>query len=255
MPGLDPSYLEPILGVVFDLDGTLILSDHDFRKMRAAVVVAAEQHGVPRGTLAPGESVHATMETARNAFSMLRLPESDLLKFEADANRMIDAIELRALPTVRARPGAEALLAELTRRSYRLGLLTRSSEEFCRAALRATNLAGYFPTLRTRSSTGPSKPSPEALHLLLAEMEVPAHRALLVGDHLLDAQTASGAGVRFYGVLAEPPVPPWAPTLERLQAAGAKAVARDLAELARQLGLPPLPPARPAASERSATAA
>ncbi len=29
-----PRYVEPLLGLVFDLDGTLVLSRHDFGRMR-----------------------------------------------------------------------------------------------------------------------------------------------------------------------------------------------------------------------------
>jgi len=249
--GLDPPYVEPILGIVFDLDGTLVLSRHDFPRMRAAVVMAAEHHGLPKGTMRPGDSVAATMAAARDALAALQAPEGAVLKFEAEANRLIDAVEMEALPSVVARPGAPALLAELQRRSYRLAVLTRSSEAFARAALHQAALDPYFPYLRSRSAPGPSKPSPEALEILLKEMGVPPARALLVGDHPHDAETAVGARVRFYAVLAEPPAPPDAPSLDRFRRAGASAVAPDLFELARQLGLPMLPgagdPTRPGA--------
>lgn len=241
MPGLDPPYLEPLLGIVFDLDGTLVTSRHDFARMRRAVVEAAESFGVPSGVIGPGETVHATMTSAHNALLALRASEGTLYKFEAEANHRIDAIEMEALPTVAARPGAAALLEELRRRDFRLGLLTRSSEAFCRAALDRTGLTAFFPVLRTRSAPGPAKPSPEALQILLREMGVPPHRAVVVGDHPMDGETARGARVRFYGLLPEPPLAAGAMTLDRLKTAGATAVARNLAELARQLGLPPLP--------------
>ncbi len=244
MAGLDPPYLEPILGIVFDLDGTIILSRHDFPKMRAAVVAAAEENGLAPGSLAPGPTVAATMDEAAQRLRALRLPDATLYRFEAEAHRRIDEIELEALPSVGARPGAAQLLGELTRRQYRLGLLTRASDRFCREALAKTGLAPYFPFLRTRSARGPAKPNSDALLLLLKEMEVPVDRAILVGDHPMDGETAVGARVRFYGILAEPPAPPEAPTLDRLRASGAHAVARDLGDLARQLGLPPLAGAR-----------
>jgi phosphoglycolate phosphatase len=182
--------------------------------------------------------VHETLERAREAFQTLRFPQGTIYKFEADANHRIDAVEHEALATVVVRPGAGPLLKELEDRGYRLGVLTRSSEQFCRGALATAGLTDFFPFLRTRSAPGPAKPSPEALLILLREMGVPPHRAVVVGDHPMDGETARAAGVRFYALLAEPPVPVGSPTLERLRAAGASAVAQNLGQLARQLGLP-----------------
>ncbi len=246
MAGVDPPYVEPIQAIVFDLDGTLITSRHDFPKMRRAIVQMAELHGVPPGVLHPGETVPATMEAARSALTARSVSEGTLYRFEADVNRRIDEIEMEALPSVAARPGAVALLTALSARSYRLGLLTRSCEEFTRRALVAAGLDPFFAFLRSRSAPGPSKPSPEALEILLQEMGIPPHEAILVGDHPMDGQTARGARVRFYGVLEDPGAQPIERNLERLKAAGAVAVAQDLPELARQLGLPKLAKVAPA---------
>jgi phosphoglycolate phosphatase-like HAD superfamily hydrolase len=140
------------------------------------------------------------------------------------------------LPRTVPRAGAAPLLKSLSARGFRLGLLTRSSETFARQALLRTGLDSYFAYLRSRSAPGPAKPSPEALLLLLKEMEVPLDRALFVGDHLIDAECATRARVRFYAVLPDPSEPT-APTMteDRFLAAGASAIAKDLPELLRHL--------------------
>lgn len=230
-----PRFLEPLLGVVFDLDGTLVLSGHDFPKMRREVVRVAERHGVVPGHLSPAEPVPRLMEAAIAELEAANVPEGARFRFEAEVNARIDAIELEALPRTVARRGAKALLASLTQRGFRLAVLTRSSRQFCYAALERTELLPYFPFLRTRSSPGPVKPSPEALLALLGEMGVPRERALYVGDHLLDAECATRARVRFYGVLDDAPGPE-SLTAERFRAVGASAIAKDLDELGRHLG-------------------
>ncbi|HEV2429169.1 MAG TPA: HAD hydrolase-like protein, partial [Thermoplasmata archaeon] len=94
---------------------------------------------------------------------------------------------------------------------------------------------GFFANLRTRSSPGPAKPSPEALLALLREMAVSIDRAVFVGDHPLDAECATRARVRFLGIL---PSSGTDPSLEeRLRKAGALAVAPDLPAVGRLLGL------------------
>ena len=238
MPARDvqPHFLEPLLGVVFDLDGTLVLSHHDFGRMRSEVIRLAEHYGVTPGHLSVEEPIHRIVEAAREELRTTGAPDGSVYRFEAEYPQRIDAIELEALPRTVARGGAVELLHTLDARGFRLGLLTRSSESFAREALRRTGLDPYFPYLRSRSTPGPAKPSPEALLLLLHEMGVPVDRALFVGDHLIDAETATRARVRFYAVLPDPSEAARAGmTEDRFLAAGASAIAHDLAELRQQL--------------------
>jgi HAD superfamily hydrolase (TIGR01549 family) len=243
----EPHFVEPLLGIVFDLDGTLVLSHHDFGRMRAEVIKIAEKYGVVPGHLSVQEPIHRIVETARQELTSSGLPEGNLYRFEAEYPKAIDAIEVEALPRTVARPGAAEILKTLADRGYRLGILTRSSEFFARAALKQTGLDSYFPYLRTRSAPGPAKPSPEALALLLKEMEIPGERSLYVGDHILDAECATRARVRFYGVLPDvSDQTSESVTVDRFLAAGASAVAKDLAELGRHLGVLAGPRAAPA---------
>jgi phosphoglycolate phosphatase len=237
--GPEPRFLEPLLGVVFDLDGTLVLSHHDFGRIRSAVVRAAERHGVMPGKLSVQEPVHRIVEQAREEMRAQNLPDSQFFRFEAEYAHAVDAIELEALPRTVARPGAAELLTGLQARGFRLAVLTRSSEHFARAALERTGLARYFSYLRSRSSPGPAKPSADSLLLVLREIGVPLDRALYVGDHLIDAETATRARVRFYAVLPDASEPTATTmTTDRFLAAGASAIAHDLIELARHLGVP-----------------
>ena len=233
-----PHFLEPLLGVVFDLDGTLVLSHHDFGRMRAEVIRLAEHYGVAPGHLSVQEPIHRIVEAAREELRTSGAPDGSIYRFEAEYHQRIDAIELEALPRTVARSGAVALLQALGSRGFRLGLLTRSSETFARQALRRTGLEPYFAYLRSRSTPGPAKPSPESLLLLLHEMGVPVDRALFVGDHLIDAETATRARVRFYALLPDPSEPTAASmTEDRFLAAGASVIAHDLSELKRQLDI------------------
>jgi phosphoglycolate phosphatase-like HAD superfamily hydrolase len=233
-------FLGPLLGIVFDLDGTLVESTHDFAKMRREVIRIAEAHGVMPGQLTIREPIPKLMESAISELSLGGVSEGDQFRFESEVNDAIDRIELEALPRTKALPGAAALLRALTDRGYRLAILTRSSEVFCRAALQRTGLQEFFPNLRTRSSPGPAKPSPEALLLLLKEMGVPVDRAVFIGDHPFDGMCATRAHVRFLGI--DSPGPTATDLEDRLKKAGALAVAPNLAGIGSILGLRALRP-------------
>lgn len=238
----EPHFLEPLLGIVFDLDGTLVLSHHDFGRMRSEVIHLAERSGVPPGRLSVDEPIHRIVEATREELRTHGAPDGVFYRFEVEYQRRIDGIELEALPRTVAREGAVALVRTLSERGFRLGLLTRSSETFARQALVRTGLDPFFGYLRSRSAPGPAKPSPEALLLLLKEMGVPLDRALFVGDHLIDAECATRARVRFYAVLPDPSEPnATAMTRDRLLAAGASAIAADLHDLARELNVASAP--------------
>ncbi|MGD0718601.1 MAG: HAD family hydrolase [Thermoplasmata archaeon] len=239
----EPRFLEPVLGIVFDLDGTLVISRHDFGRMRHEVIRLAERYGVAPGRLSPEEPLHRTLDAAREELRASEASTPLLIRFDGEVHQLIDGIEMQALDRTTARAGASALLRGLQERSFRLGLLTRSSDAFARGALARTQLDRFFPFMRTRSAPGPAKPSPESLLHLLSEMGVPVERALYVGDHLIDAECATRAGVRFYAVLPDPSEPS-SMSVDRFLAAGASAIANDLPELARhlQIASPPQGP-------------
>lgn len=231
-----PRYLEPLLGIIFDLDGTLVDSSHDFPRMRAAAATIARKYGVRGEGLSTDQPIAKMMEASEHELLSARVPEGTVFRMQHEVHEMIDAIEMEALPRTVPRPGAQELLKDLSRRGFRLGVLTRSCEQFCRGALAQAGLSEYFAYLRSRSSPGPAKPSPDALLLLLEEMGVPRERALFVGDHPIDAECATRARVRFYGVLPDTPSE-GAMTVDRFRSIGAAAVATDLTDLARHLGV------------------
>jgi phosphoglycolate phosphatase len=242
-----PSFTEPALGIVFDLDGTLVDSQHDFPRLRKTVVRLAEKYGVPPGRLSITETVNRLLRDATAILHAQDVPEGQIFRFENEVNESIDSIEMEALPRTKAAPNAGPVLKSLTEQGFRLGLLTRSSDHFARSALLKTQLAPYFPFLRSRSSPGPVKPSPEALRLLLEVMGIPTDRAVLVGDQPLDMECAVAARVKFYGVML-PSNDPLYVELDRFRAGGATAVASDLTELASFFGVkvPPAPVAHAA---------
>jgi phosphoglycolate phosphatase len=237
MEPMDPRYHDPVLGVVFDLDGTLVLSDHPFDRMRHEIIRIAEANGVPPGRLSVTQTIPVIMQTAGQEIERAGLPSGRRFRFEAEATKKIDAIELEALPTTRARDGALDTMAALRSAGYRIGVLTRSSGAFAEAALVKCGFRPLVDWLRTRTDSGPAKPDPEALLLTLQALEVPPNRAVFVGDHLLDAECATRARVRFYALL--PPSPNALGTdVDRFKAAGATAIAANFDDLRRQLGLP-----------------
>jgi phosphoglycolate phosphatase-like HAD superfamily hydrolase len=242
---VSPFPREDLRGVVFDLDGTLILNRHDFPRMQNAIVELAGRAGAPREGLVVTEPIGTSQILARTREQLAQVGCSaeNLRTFERDVAIELGRIELEAVPRLALRPGAADLLTELTSRGLRLGLFTRGSGPFCDEVLRRLHLEGTFSGIRTRSAPGPAKPSPEALLQLLQSMHLAPREALYIGDQPEDARCAARAKVAFWAVLPDPSAPSDL-TREQFLALGASEVAENLEGIRTLFG----PPANPSSS-------
>ncbi len=95
----------------------------------------------------------------------------------------------------RAVEGATAVLGELSRRGYRLGVLSNFDGRL-RGILAALGLAGYLARVETSLSLGLAKPDPRAFVCALDGLGVPPGAAAYVGDSpVTDATGAARAGL------------------------------------------------------------
>jgi phosphoglycolate phosphatase len=221
------------MAVIFDLDGTLVESPLDFRAMHKAVVDIAERSGVPRGEFYGAKSVPQMTEIATKWLRSANVGEGHALRFEAEVNRSLDEIEMAALPHAKPAPGVKDVLTSLHQQGYRFGLLTRSCDTFARACLHKSELLPLFTKLRTRNDSGPAKPDPESLTVLLRDMNVVRDRTVFVGDRALDLECSTGAGVDFIGIVH--PNTEAKEREEELKNRGAFKIVHSFAELRKQL--------------------
>jgi phosphoglycolate phosphatase len=183
--------------VIFDVDGTLVDSQH---MICAAMDAAFSRHGLAcparaevlaivglsleraiarLGRDAPDFPTALLAEAYKAAFTELRLDGS------------------RQEPLF---PGAiEALDALARRDDVVLGLATGKSRRGVRAILDLHRLGGRFATIQT-ADTNPSKPDPGMVLAAMAESGVEAARTIVVGDTTYDVEMARGAGASALGV-------------------------------------------------------
>jgi len=95
--------------------------------------------------------------------------------------------------------GALALLAALKERRHRLAVATGKSRRGLDEALQSKQLHGVFDATRTADETR-SKPHPQMLLELMAELGASPERTLMIGDTTHDLQLAANAGAASVGV-------------------------------------------------------
>ncbi len=95
--------------------------------------------------------------------------------------------------------GTRDMLLMLKTRNHLLAVATGKSRRGLDEALHSASLRTLFDATRTADETA-SKPHPQMLHELMAELDVVPARTLMIGDTTHDLQLAANAGVASVGV-------------------------------------------------------
>jgi phosphoglycolate phosphatase len=207
--------------IVFDWDGTLF--DSTMLIVRC-IQAACRDLGVavPSDTDAAyviGLGLHDALQHAVPGLPPQRYPE---LGRQYRLHYMARQHELVLFP------GALELLAALKARNHLLGVATGKARRGLNEALAQAQLQGVFDATRTADETA-GKPHPLMLQELMAELDVPPQRTLMIGDTTHDLLLARNAGTSSVAVSYG------AHDTEAFAEHGPLAVAHSTAELAAWL--------------------
>lgn len=208
--------------VVFDVDGTLVDSQH--------LIVAAMEAGFRgEGLPPPGrtEILGIVGLSLLNAVAALApdLPEARLARIADGYREAFIAQRERGEAHAPLYPGARAALERLAADpDIRLGVATGKARRGLDHVLASHDLQGMFETMQT-ADNHPSKPHPSMLETALIETGLPARQAVMIGDTAFDIEMGKAAGFGTIGVA-------WGyHPRARLEAAGADRVIEDYAAL------------------------
>lgn len=182
--------------VLFDLDGTLVITHIDFPAMRVAVEAVALAAGMQREALV-GVDI---LGIARRAVEHARAAggEEAARVVAAQAEEAMIAAELRGLEGAGPAPFAIEVLQALADAEIRVGIVTRNCRRATDAVLAMAGIAS--PVILTRDDVPRCKPDPGHLLAALERLGVPPAAAVMVGDHPMDVAGGRAAGMRTVGV-------------------------------------------------------
>lgn len=204
---------------VFDLDGTLVDSKLD---LCLAVNHALRRVGLPERSM--DEVATFVGEGAAKLIERAVAPREDLR--EPALAAWWEHYEAHLLDHTVLFPGLAALLDDAP---FALAVHTNKPGRLARSILDGLGVVGRFAAV-LGGDEAPRKPDPAGTRAILGRLGVRPDDAVLVGDSLVDLETARAVPLRFEPV-AWGLVPP-----ERLTAAGAPPPARTAEELRRRLG-------------------
>jgi phosphoglycolate phosphatase len=190
-----------IKGVVLDLDGTLIKSSVDFRRMKRRMIEILVRYGVPGELLSPDKTTVENLRRAEEAWNRLGIDEEVRRRALREVEEAVNEAELEALPTVEAVEGAREALESLRGMGLRLAVLTRGHRAYAVEALRRTGMLELLDVIFARDTTDKPKPNPEALREVAEHLGLRFDEIVFVGDHPIDSSCAEAASVRFIAIL------------------------------------------------------
>jgi len=180
--------IQPVEGVLFDWDGTLIDS---FHADTSAYLAMFQEIGIDWGL------EELEQNYSPNWYHVYRAAGLPRKRWE-DADRLWRAHYEKHRP--RLISGARRVLVRLGR-EHPLALVTSGDRDRVIRQLREFRLTQLFTARVCSGDTARKKPHPEPLRLALRQMELDPSACVYVGDAPQDVEMARRAGVRAIGVL------------------------------------------------------
>lgn len=211
--------------LIFDWDGTL--ADSIGQIVRSMQIAITELGWAPRSDLEIGQLIGLGLVDG------MRLLYPGIGQSQINELLACFRVQWLALGTGRAEAplfnGAEAVLHQLFDAGYLLTVATgKSRAGLDRALVCHSGVRGLFMATRTADETA-DKPHPRMLEELLAELQVPASRALMIGDTEYDSAMAKAIGMDSVGVATG------VHTVDRILQAGAISVLDSVCALPQWL--------------------
>ncbi|KRN33663.1 phosphatase [Weissella halotolerans DSM 20190] len=202
--------------ILFDVDGTLLDTEHMYMLALQAVLADA-------GYQVSYEQVYATFG----------LPSVEALAYLGFTKRpdLVQAWQERCQnyqARVQPFPGIRTMLTTLGQH-YQLGLVTSNQAAEFLEHDRPFNLSTFFPVQVFAGQTKRRKPAPDPINLALKQLACPPGQALYIGDSLHDMQAAHAAQANF-GLAG------WGTTVRQPFLGQADAIFEEPAAVSEQVG-------------------
>ena len=191
----------PIRGVLFDLDGTLLDTAHDF--MNALNALRAEENLAPL----PYEKVRCQVSHGANALVKLSFGELSATEHEVMRQRLLDIYRKQLARHTALFEGGDEMLRDLERRGLHWGIVTNKPGWLTDPLLVEVGLHTRARAVVSGDTLPQRKPHPLPLLHAAETMGVKPEECVYVGDAERDMQAAQAAGmyalVAGFGYLGE----------------------------------------------------
>jgi phosphoglycolate phosphatase len=189
-----------IKAVIFDLDGTIVDFNIDFKAARAEVIRLLTLQGLPSSLLSINESVFIMLKKAEKHMKENGKDEQEFAKLKENVSAVVERYEAKAARETILVPGILETFKTLKRMKIQIALFTANGEKSTNYILKRFRLRQFFDAIITRESVLAVKPDPAHLEAVLEALKVRPEEAIVVGDSVRDMECAHQLKVLAVGV-------------------------------------------------------
>ena len=179
-----------IKAVIFDLDGTLVKFNLDYKMVRAETKQILVKEGFPASIFSLDESIFDMLQKAQLYMRNNGKKETEVAKIRETIFKFAERHELEAARTTELLPGASETLTMLKEMKLKLGLFTINCTAATDYIIKQLRLTRFFQVIVTRDCVETVKPAPEHLDIVLKKLKVRPEETLVVGDGISDMKSA-----------------------------------------------------------------
>ena len=214
-----------IEAVIFDLDGTLAQFNLDYKALRSEVRGYLMSIGVPTSVLDVNESIFEMLKKTEIFVKNSSKSAKAFEEVRTQALTIAEKYEMEAASTTSLLTGAVETLKDLQKMNVKMGLCTTSNEKAANYILQRFKIDGFFKVVVPRDKVTYVKPHTEQFEVALKTLGVRAKATLIVGDSVVDMQSAKELKAVAVGL------PTGLSTTEQLMSNGANYIITSLTDL------------------------
>jgi HAD superfamily hydrolase (TIGR01509 family) len=214
-----------IKAVIFDLDGTIIHFNLNYKAVRAEVIQFLTKQGFPQSIFSMNESVFEMMKKMEIYMKNNGKRKQEIMKTKKAVFSLVSSHELEAARSTRLIPGVLETLKALRKKGLKMALFTLNGEKSVSYILKCFRLESFFDTVITRDFGSAVKPDSAHLEAVLGKLNVKPEEGIVVGDSVWDMMCAHELNVIAIGVVTG------ISSLQELTRAGATYIASSFTEL------------------------